>query len=552
MARKLQLDIKTKFEPKTSNQEDYLRSIAENDITLCYGPAGTGKAQPLDSVIYTPNGPVKMCQIHVGNEVCTPDGEVAKVTGVFPQGEKDVYKIIFSDGSEVESCEEHLWKIWKNSYWADSKVLELKDFKDDLKSSNGKRKYHIKLTEPVFFESSKVGLDPYIFGLLLGDGCFQNGSVFFSSVDDEIVESFSKIEDHYLTNKSSNKKDYRICKKYKERHRIVTFLEENGLHCKKSYEKFIPKNYIYNSIDIRLNILRGLLDTDGSIGKDGHIEYSTTSKQLSEDVKEIVESLGGKVRVVERITSYTYKGIKKQGRLSYRVNIVLDNFNPFKLSRKANLWNKRKKYSPNRYIESVSFSRRVECQCIMIDSKDHMYLTNNFVQTHNTFLATGMACQYLTQNRIDQIILTRPMVQSGRGLGYLKGDLKEKFEPYLMPLLEELEKFVGKGSYLAEQGVVRMIPLELMRGANFHNAFMILDECQNATYDQMKMFMTRLGKSSKAVLCGDVKQTDLNGSDYMTVIDKLTDLEGVGICKLDKSDIQRNGLLGRILTRMED
>lgn len=172
--------------------------------------------------------------------------------------------------------------------------------------------------------------------------------------------------------------------------------------------------------------------------------------------------------------------------------------------------------------------------------------------TGKTYLAVGMACQYLTQNRISQIILTRPMVQSGRGLGYLKGDLKEKFEPYLMPLLEELEKFVGKGSYLAEQGVVRMIPLELMRGMNFHDSFMILDECQNATFDQMKMFMTRLGKNSKAVLCGDIKQTDLSGFDYGDIVDKLSGLEGIGISQLDKRDIQRNGLIGKILSRLED
>jgi phosphate starvation-inducible protein PhoH and related proteins len=97
-----------------------------------------------------------------------------------------------------------------------------------------------------------------------------------------------------------------------------------------------------------------------------------------------------------------------------------------------------------------------------------------------------------------------------------------------------------------------MIPLELMRGMNFHDSFMILDECQNATFDQMKMFMTRLGKNSKAVLCGDIKQTDLSGFDYGDIVDKLSGLEGIGISQLDKRDIQRNGLIGKILSRLED
>jgi phosphate starvation-inducible protein PhoH len=546
--------LQNNLSSKTENQKDYIRNIVENDITICYGPAGTGKAQPLDSIVYTPDGPISMKDIQIGTKVCTPDGGIANVTNIFPQGEKDVYKIVFSDGSEVESCKEHLWKVWKNDYWKDSKVLELKDFKDDIKSNN-KRKYNIKLTEPVYFNNQNIDINPYILGCLLGDGHFRKDGIFISSVDDEIINEFKKMDEYYLTN-TSNQNDYRICKKYKEKNKIITFLEKEGLSCKKSYEKFVPQRYIYNSIEIRLDLLRGLMDTDGSISNKGHIEYSTTSKDLAYNVKEIVESLGGKVKIIERTTNYTYKNVKKQGRLSYRVSFVLDNFNPFKISRKSNLWNKRIKYSPTRTIESINFSRKVECQCIMIDSEDHMYLTNNFIQTHNTFIAAGLACQALARGDIESIILTRPMVQCSRGdtLGALKGTLLEKFSPYLMPLIYQMEYFLGKAqaSVLISTDVIKLIPLELCRGMNFDNCFAILDESQNATYEQIKMFMTRIGKFSKLILNGDTRQSDLYDCDFKEIIDRLQDLQGVGISKLTKEDIQRNEIIGRILGRLED
>jgi phosphate starvation-inducible PhoH-like protein len=176
--------------------------------------------------------------------------------------------------------------------------------------------------------------------------------------------------------------------------------------------------------------------------------------------------------------------------------------------------------------------------------------------TGKTFIAAGLACQALARGDIDSIILTRPMVQCSRGdtLGALKGTLLEKFSPYLMPLIYQMEYFLGKAqaSVLISTDVIKLIPLELCRGMNFDNCFAILDESQNATYEQIKMFMTRIGKFSKLILNGDTRQSDLYDCDFSEIIDRLQNLDRVGISKLTKQDIQRNPLIASILGRLED
>lgn len=171
-----------------------------------------------------------------------------------------------------------------------------------------------------------------------------------------------------------------------------------------------------------------------------------------------------------------------------------------------------------------------------------------------TAVAVGLACEYFIQNKIEKIILTRPVVESGRGLGYLPGSLNEKIAPYLVPVVEEIKLYLGRDTYNSARSIntIEMCPLEYMRGRNFHNAFMILDEAQNATYEQIKMFLTRIGKGSKAVINGDVSQTDLVGCSggLDSCMDRLEDVNGVAICELTTDDIVRNGIISRILSRL--
>lgn len=173
-----------------------------------------------------------------------------------------------------------------------------------------------------------------------------------------------------------------------------------------------------------------------------------------------------------------------------------------------------------------------------------------------TAIATGLACEALMRNDVSKIIITRPVIESGKGLGFLPGTMLEKINPYMIPILEEMKQYLGDALLnLKAANIIEICPLEYMRGRNFHNAFMILDEAQNCTFEQIKMFVTRIGMDSKVIINGDTDQSDLpeytkGGLDKF--INKLEGLLGVGICHLEAADVVRNGLIPKILGRLKD
>ena len=171
-----------------------------------------------------------------------------------------------------------------------------------------------------------------------------------------------------------------------------------------------------------------------------------------------------------------------------------------------------------------------------------------------TSVSVGMACEYLIEKKVDKIIITRPVVESGRGLGHLPGTLVEKINPYLIPILEEMNQYLTKSTVemYRNRNIIELCPLEYMRGRNFHNCFMILDEAQNATFEQIKMFITRIGKDSKAVINGDLRQSDLGKQQggLHTCMEKLVEVSGVGVCELDYSVIVRSDIVSKILIRL--
>jgi phosphate starvation-inducible PhoH-like protein len=174
--------------------------------------------------------------------------------------------------------------------------------------------------------------------------------------------------------------------------------------------------------------------------------------------------------------------------------------------------------------------------------------------TGKSFIAAGIAAEHIMKDKIDSIIVTRPLVCTGKDIGSLPGELGDKIKPYLQPMEENLKYFLGRdkfGLYYNSRRI-RFEPLETMRGSTFHNSYMILDEAQNCTLEQIKMFITRMGEHSKVMINGDTKQTDLydtNGLNYC--LSKLNQINGIGICKLDYHDIQRNGILGAVLFALE-
>jgi len=177
--------------------------------------------------------------------------------------------------------------------------------------------------------------------------------------------------------------------------------------------------------------------------------------------------------------------------------------------------------------------------------------------TGKTAVSVGLACDYLLDGRVEKIVVTRPVIESGRGLGFLPGTFEEKIHPYLIPVLEEMEYRLNTNRVQAyrDEGKIEVCPLEYMRGRNFHNCFMILDEAQNATFEQLKMFITRIGWDSKAVINGDMDQTDLihaeqGGLD--TFLYRLDGVNDVGIAELTDEDIIRNKIISKILNALYD
>lgn len=196
-----------------------------------------------------------------------------------------------------------------------------------------------------------------------------------------------------------------------------------------------------------------------------------------------------------------------------------------------------------RYIQTIDENIITFCQGVPGSGKTH--------------IAIGMALEYLLGNKVEKIVITRPVVEAGERLGFLPGTAEDKLYPYLLPLFDEINHFLQIQHYgkLKSARQIEVVPLGLMRGRNFHNSFIIADECQNASYDQLKMLLTRIGMESKMVLTGDVAQSDLqkiNQGGFIELINRLSGIEGIGFSVLDATDIVRNPIIASIISRLDE
>jgi phosphate starvation-inducible protein PhoH len=536
---------------KNEGQKEAIRTIETHEVSILSGVPGTGKAQPLDSTIYTPNGKMRFGDIRVGDDVCTPDGKTAKVIGIYPQGKKEVYKITFKDGSTVECCLEHLWKIYFKNNKHKSRIVDTKYILENF----NRRTISIEATRPVDFAESSVLIPPYLLGLLLGDGGFSNSNITLTTADESIVVGVRSIlsEKYQLKIKKNSEIDYRIVKteKTSSKNEYKDALRIYGLWGLKSNEKHIPHPYLYGSIDQRKDLLRGLMDSDGWVEKNGQVCYCSTSKQLIEDFTELINSLGGRVYLHSSIPSYRYKGEKKYGKLCYTASIVIDNPEDlFTLEREKIRIKPRRKYFSKNIIRSIEKIGEKECQCIMIDSPDHLYLTNHFIPTHNTHLAVGLALKDLFARKYERVILTRPYVEAGEHLGFLPGGYNNKIAPFMYPIVEIMSQYIKSKDLitkLIDNGNISVVPLAYMRGCTFKNSFVVADECQNTTVSQMRMLLTRIGDNSKLVITGDVEQSDIGYKNgLMDAIDRLQDIKEIGFHNMGEECCVRSGIVAKI------
>ena len=436
--------------------EEYLEK-KEVPHLLFVGLPGSGKAQPLYSKIKIPNGWTTMGDIKLGDKICTPDGKISNVIGLFPQGKKNIYRIHFKDGRSSDCCEDHLWKVYNKGWKLKWKILPTKEIQKSLNYKTNKLYIPLLKNEEFSYKRSDLLIDPYILGVMLGDGYIKR--LRLTSIDDEIIKNVNKNlnENYYL--KKGQSFSYRISMKshkgnLSRKGNILNYYKKSfidlNLFDKLSHNKFIPEIYKKSSYIDRLELIRGLMDTDGTSDLNTRsISYSTSSKLLAKDFQYLIRSIGGLCSISTKKTHYVKNGNIIKGLLSYRCNIRYQNPEIlFKLQRKKNS-RKQKIILKNRIIK-IEYVGKEECQCILIDHPDHLYITDDFVVTHNSTLARILCSKKgILSNPKSNLLIVNGSSKKCRSITYTD----EVIEPFLRhpPLGDKLKiVFIDEADKLSQ------------------------------------------------------------------------------------------------------
>jgi twinkle protein len=408
--------------------DDILGGV-RSGLWVVSGDSGHGKEQPISSPVLTPDGFVPIGEIKIGDQVISCDGKPTNVTGVFPQGVKDIYRVTFSDGYSELCGLDHLWAVSTDkdiSRGKEYQVLPTKDLINDLYSTTGHYKWRIPLVEPVQFEEKEYYVDPYVIGVLLGDGCLTRAGITAMIGDLEVIEELEKEipDDSFLDYKMRTDCNcYRVAIKKGRISREITNL---GIR-HRAENKFIPEVYKYGSVEQRISLLQGLMDTDGWVDRSCP-KYGTSSKQLCDDISELVHSLGGTVRVSSKIPTYTYKGEKKKGLRAYTITIKFQgdiSNRLFRLKRKQEQVTPAKSLA--RKIISIELERQEEAVCIMVDHPSHLYVTGrSYILTHNTTFLTWLVWKQAT-NQIPVLVTSFEQQPIGTVQKLLRNQLGNDF-----------------------------------------------------------------------------------------------------------------------------
>ena len=555
----------TRLSYKTQAQYHYMDSIRKNILTIGDGPAGTGKAQPLDSLVRTPSGWLRMGEVTVGTIVATPDGGQAPVTAVFPQGKKDIYRINFEDGRSAECCPEHLWRVYcydwqpSDSRW---RIIDTEALIDLLRKPSYTNRLYVQLLQPDEGVEKDLPIDPYLLGLLIGDGHLGENCVRLTTSDEFIIEQVRQILPPSMTVEHRQKFDYALVKVEgrgsKDKNPLLEALRELGLTGLKSPSKRIPSEYLEGSLKQKLSLIQGLMDSDGTVDKaTGTPSFCTTSLTLAAQFQYLIRSIGGLAKSCKRPSTY----VKEDGSLggcgiAFNITVRIPNrIQLFRLPRKIENIPEEYQYGDNLRlrVRSIEYVGVKEAQCISVDHVDHLYITDGFVVTHNTFVCTKFACEELEASRISKIIVTRPAIEAAdEQMGFLPGTLEEKFAPYFQPFREIFVEHFGASHLdnLMKRGRIEVAPMAYIRGLTFRDAFIILDEAQNTSPKQMKLFLTRVGENTTVVVNGDTDQKDIKGlSGLEDLIARVGGMPSVGHIAFEDDDIVRSGFVKDILTR---
>jgi chaperonin GroEL len=381
--------------------------------------AGDGP-QPLYSRILTPTGWTTMGEIKVGDEICGTNGTTQKVLGVFPKGQKKICKMKFSDGREVVCCEDHLWSVTTN--YGVKSVKTVRQLIDSNKIITYKKNgninfgFYIPSTVVEFKNSDSISIDPYFLGVLLGDGSLsETGSIEISIgikkehiLNKLVLPTGIKFNSKYIESKNSFR--VKFIGQTPDGKYLHDILKDLGLLGVLSSTKFIPKCYLYSSIENRKKLLQGLLDTDGHINKKGLFEFSTISNNLANNFLELIYSLGlsSKIEILERKQDSSYSD-----RNIYRI-----------------FQRKDYKYG-NKLVAITETDDLTEMQCIKVSNPDSLYITDDYIVTHNTTTTTLLIQAILKESK--------KYMSSGANVNELKRGMNLALE-FVLKNLSEISK----------------------------------------------------------------------------------------------------------------
>lgn len=370
---------------------------------------GRGKAVANGTLVRIPGGWKAIEQLQVGESVIGDDGKPTTVLGVYPQTRRELFKVTFADGRSVVACGEHLWKSFyvnttENRRWA---VRDTREIKRLISMPNPR--VYIPLPEPEETTEKTFPVAPYLLGALLGNGNWKQGSVFFSTADKETLTRVeSHLPDNYVVKHTANYDYLLVRDKLTQSAELVHALRELELGQTTAADKFIPDQYLEGSIEQRWELLRGLMDTDGTVNKDGgQPSYCTISRDLAYGVVELVRSLGGIASVSTKIPTFTYKGEKRTGQLAYIVFIRHKTPSMlFHLPRKKELCRDNGQYNEGLKLRVMSIESvgDGDSTCIAVDNESHLFVVKDWIVTHNT----KSAQKVMVKRGVRTVLIHRP------------------------------------------------------------------------------------------------------------------------------------------------
>lgn len=370
-----------------SSIDKRLGGLLPGSVIVMAGRPGMGKAQPLHSRVLLADGSWKlMGDVRFDDAVASTDGVPSVVIGVFPQGEREVFRVTLSDGRSTMACAEHLWTV-ESCKFAGRRTVTTAEMLQMLQKERYRRRLSLPLVSGDFGCDEALPLDPWLLGALLGNGGISGGSVMFSTADAATLFRVQKVVGSDRVRDAGGDYDYRlIANDCAPEHNVALALLNLGLRGTHSHDKFVPPIYLRGSRKTRLAVLQGLLDTDGWVETFGAVRIALASRQLAEDVQTLVRSLGGVCSISVKHPTFTHKGEKKAGLPSYVCNISHpDRASLMTLARKRRRCAEGMRFrAPT--IVSVEPVGVEPVQCIAVSHPDHLYVTDDYIVTHNTAL----------------------------------------------------------------------------------------------------------------------------------------------------------------------